>query len=104
MGSFWTFSLQQILMTVQAMPSTPDWNELYRLAITEIDFRQLPKRIASAQNAIVERIAATVTEPCSDEQQMMCDALNGLRVLQKAFENHLQQFGEPGRGAKERVG
>ena len=85
-------------MTAHAMLPAPDWNELYRLAVTETDVRHLPKRIADAHRAIMERIEATAAKPRSEEQQMMNDALHGLRVLQQEFESHLQEYGELRRG------
>jgi regulator of protease activity HflC (stomatin/prohibitin superfamily) len=93
LDSFLTFPLG-IVMTAHAMPPTPDWNELYRLAITETDVRHLPKRIADAHRAIMERIEATAREPLGNEQQRINDALHGLRVLQQEFENRLQEYGE----------
>ncbi len=73
-----------------------DWRELYRLAITETDSRILPMRIAAAHHAIMDRIQATAGnhghnkeethDGQLDEQQMISDALSGLRVLQKECE------------------
>jgi hypothetical protein len=84
------------------MPPTPDWNELYRLAITETDVRNLPKRMADAHRAIMERIEATAAKPLGNEQhneqQRIDDALHGLRVLQQEFESCLQEYGEIRRG------
>jgi hypothetical protein len=81
-------------MTVHAMPPTPDWNELYRLAITETDVRNLPKRMADAHRAIMERMEAIAAKPLGDEQQRINDALHGLRLLQQEFESRLQEYGE----------
>jgi hypothetical protein len=91
-------------MSVHAMPPTPDWNELYRLAITETDFRNLAKRITDARRAIMERMEATATEPGGEEQQKMNDALHGLHLLQKEFESRLQTYGELRCGPQGRVG
>lgn len=91
-------------MSVHAMPPTPDWNELYRLAITETDIRNLAKRITDAHRAILERMEATATEPRGEEQQRMNDALHGLLMLQKEFESRLQAYGELRSGPQGRVG
>jgi hypothetical protein len=91
-------------MSVHAMPPAPDWNELYRLAITETDMRNLAKRITDAHRAIMERIEATAAEPRGEEQQRMNDALHGLLMLQKEFESRLQVYGEVRSGPQGRVG
>jgi hypothetical protein len=91
-------------MSVYAMSPTPDWNELYRLAITETDVRKLAKRIADAHRAIMERIEATATDPRGEEQQRINDALHDLHMLQKEFESRLQAYGEPRSGPQSRVG
>lgn len=86
-------------MAVFGVPPTrdrgEDWRELYRLAITEPDARILPMRAAAAYHAIMERIQATVMnhgrDGQRDEQQMMSDALSGLRLLQKESERLRQQ-------------
>jgi hypothetical protein len=87
-----------ILMSAYAMPPTPDWNELYRLAISETDVRNLPKRMADAHRAIMERIEATAAKPLGSEQQRINDALHGLRELQQEFESRMQEYGEIRRG------
>jgi hypothetical protein len=91
-------------MTAHATLPFPDWNELYRLATTETDFRKLQQRIADAHRAILERIEATAARPCAEEQQRLNDALRGLRLLQQEFESNLQQYGEIRRGPESRVG
>ena len=91
-------------MSVYAMPPPPDWSELYRLAITETDVRDLAKRITDAHRAIIERIEATATEPRGEEQQRMNDALHGLHMLQKEFESRQQAYGEVRSGPQGRVG
>src|SRR5260370_24527128 len=79
-------------MSVHAMPPTPDWNEVYRLAITETDVRNLPKRMADAHRAIMERVEATAAKLLGNEQQRIDYALHGLRVLQPEFENRPQEY------------
>ncbi|MBZ5614658.1 MAG: hypothetical protein LAO23_11665 [Acidobacteriia bacterium] len=86
------------------MPPAPDWNELYRLAITETDVRNLAMRIADAHRAIMEGMEATATEARGEEQQRMNDALHGLLMLQKEFESRLQAYGELRNGPQGRVG
>lgn len=90
-------------MSANATPPTPDWNELCRLAITETDVRHLPKRMADAHRAIMERIEATATKPHGEEQQRINDALHGLRMLQQEFESRLQEYGEIRRGPQSQL-
>ena len=43
----------------------------------------------------MDRIKVTAATPRDQEQQMMDDALHGLRVLQEEFESRLQEYGDP---------
>lgn len=81
-------------MIIYGTPHPVDWHELYRLALTETAPRNLPKRIADAHAAIMDRIKVTAATPRDWEQQMMDDALHGLRVLQEEFESRLQEYGD----------
>ncbi|MGA9528169.1 MAG: hypothetical protein WBS24_08645 [Terriglobales bacterium] len=76
------------------MPSTPNWNEAYRRALTETHPRKLQRRIAVARRAIMERIKLTPTIMPAYEQMMIDDALNSLRTLQAEFDNQFQEFEE----------
>jgi hypothetical protein len=59
------------------------WQELYKLAMVERDDAKLPQRIALAQEAVLDRIAATLTKPSDPEHQELYDALHGLRTLRQ---------------------
>jgi hypothetical protein len=79
----------------------PDWKELYQLAVVELDPAKLPQRITEARNAILNKVAETVTKPRDyHESQELTDALNGLRVLHQEYQRRVQPFGEP----RQRIG
>lgn len=94
-------------MSANATPPAPDWNELYRPAITEAGVRHLPKRMADAQRAIMERIEAAATKPHGEEERRIDDALHGLRMglrmLQQEFESRLQEHGGIRRGPQSQL-
>jgi hypothetical protein len=85
------------------LPTTPestsrphDWNELYRLALTETDPAKQTRRISEARKAIFDRIQEAFAEPSnSEEREQLTTALNGLRTVQQEYERRIQQFGEP---------
>ncbi len=86
-------------MTNDGVPHPPDWQELYTFAVIEPNPVKLPRRIADARNAILDRIQDTITKPSHyNERQQLNDALNGLRVLQHEYERRVQQYGEPRTG------
>ncbi|PYX30452.1 MAG: hypothetical protein DMG80_11990 [Acidobacteria bacterium] len=83
-------------MATDGVPRPPDWKALYQLAVMELDPAKLPERITDARNAIVNRVAETVSKhPDYHESQELTDALNGLRVLRQEYERRVQQYGEP---------
>ena len=59
------------------------WHVLYRAAIFETDREQIPQRIAEAEKAVLSRIRElfAVTEDHIEEDQVLDDALYGLRAL-----------------------
>ncbi|PYX31969.1 MAG: hypothetical protein DMG80_09235 [Acidobacteria bacterium] len=78
-----------------------DWKELYQLAVVELDPAKLPQRITEARNAILNKVAETVTKARDyHESQELTDALNGLRVLHQEHQRRVQPFGEP----RQRIG
>jgi len=81
-------------MTTAGTPGPPDWKQLYQLAFVELDPTKLPQRISDARNAILNRIEDTLKNPGLGEQQMLNDALNGLRVIRKEYDRGLQRYGE----------
>ena len=81
--------------TTAGAPATLDWKQLYQLALVELDPAKLPQRIADARVAVLDRIEDTLKNPGIGEQQMLNDALNGLRVLRQEYDRRLQRYGEP---------
>jgi hypothetical protein len=61
----------------------PDWKSLYDAALRETDPSKLPVRIATAQNAILNRIEESMRSPAFGEQCEMNDALRNLRRLER---------------------
>jgi hypothetical protein len=59
------------------------WQELYRIALIELRPEELPRRIAEAEKAILQRIAELRSDDCSstEEFRALDDALLGLRAL-----------------------
>jgi hypothetical protein len=57
------------------------WKQLYQTAILEIDSTRLPKRIAAARQAILDRGEEIQTKPPSDERSALNNALRTLRIL-----------------------
>ena len=57
------------------------WKLLYQTAILEIDSTRLPKRIAEARRAILDRAEEIQTNPTSDERSALNNALRTLRIL-----------------------
>ena len=83
-------------MTTDGVFRTPDWKDLYQLALIELDPANLSHRISDARNAILDRIQETLTTPSHyAERQELSDALNGLRVLHQEYQRRVQQYGEP---------
>ena len=83
-------------MTTDGVSRTPDWKDLYQLAVIELDPAKLANRITDARNAILDRIEETISVAAHyTERQELSDALNGLRVLRQEYERRVQQFGEP---------
>ena len=81
-------------MTTAGTPSPQNWKQLYQLALVELDPAKLPQRIADARVAVLDRIEDTLKNPGIGEQQMLNDALNGLRVLRQEYDRRLQRYGE----------
>jgi len=70
-------------MNTDGAPRPPDWKELYRLAVIEVDTANLGQRISDARNAILDRLQENHTNAHYMERQELTDALNGLSVLQR---------------------
>ena len=68
------------------------WQELYQLAMLELDPARLPQLIDQACEAVLDRLEDTATESASDENEQLNDALNGLRMLRREYEHGLKQW------------
>jgi len=85
-------------MDTDGVTRTPDWKDLYQLAVVELDPTKLPQRITDARTVILDRIQETLAKPSHyQERQELSDALNSLRVLHQEYQRRVQQYGEPRR-------
>jgi len=105
-------------MVTNNIPRLPDWKELYKLAVMELDTAKLPQRITDARNAILDRAEETFAKrgnyheshtcaalTCNEHTQHLhsstspeelTDALNGLRVMQREYERREWENGQRG--------
>ena len=84
-------------MVTNNIPRLPDWKELYKLAVMELDTAKLPQRITDARNAILDRAEETFAKRGNyHESQELTDALNGLRVVQREYERREGENGQRG--------
>jgi hypothetical protein len=71
------------MSTSPAALGSPEWKDLYRAALFEVDRTKLPQRIAEARNAVVLRARELFN--CSgsnfEEEQELDDALYALEAL-----------------------
>jgi hypothetical protein len=63
----------------------PNWQDLYRAALVELDPVELGKKIDLANAAIYQRLSELARNGVrsSDEQRAMGDALRNLRMIQE---------------------
>jgi hypothetical protein len=84
-GSRRTRGIHLMLQTNLLLPGRnldiAGWKQLYETAILEIDNSKLPKRIAEARRAILDRAEEIQTNPPSDERHALNNALRTLRLL-----------------------
>ena len=59
----------------------PRWKQLCNAALAEFDPALLPQRIADARNAVLDQIEDNFSEPASDENQALRNALHALEAL-----------------------
>lgn len=62
--------------------SASRWQELYGLAVFELDRRKLMERIAEARCAIYDRAEILATDSASSERFALNSALRTLRLLE----------------------
>src|SRR4029077_19738353 len=59
------------------------WEQLYTLAVLELDEGRLPERVAVARGAILDRAEEILTTARTDEHRALRDALRFLRLLEE---------------------
>ncbi len=64
--------------------SSSDWKSLYEVALRETDRSKLPERIATARNAILNRIEQSIRNPALGDHRAMDAALRNLRRIGRA--------------------
>jgi len=69
--------------TAPSSTGLPSWQALYQAALFETDRNKIPQRIAEAEKAILLRMRElfAATEDHIEEDQVLDDALYGLRAL-----------------------
>ena len=78
-----------IFMTQSPIPPpSTGWRQLYESAILELNNGRLPKRIAVARQAILDRTEEILTEPSSSERHALSGALRALQALDEVTRNH----------------
>ena len=80
-----TARIPEMSSAPQPVRAKHDWKLLYDAAVRETDRSKLPQRIATAQNAILNRIEESMRSPAFGEQCAMNDALRNLRRLEKSL-------------------
>jgi len=65
------------------LPSNPDWKQLYRSAMFELDSTELPQQIAKARQAMLERAKEIFNKTGDNEFHALCDGLRALRLLEE---------------------
>jgi hypothetical protein len=74
--------LRRHRIRVAAKYEFENWFVKYREAVLETDFREMPKRIATAKGAMISRREQLdLTGKDSDERRALHDALSALGVL-----------------------
>jgi len=59
------------------------WQQLYTSAVLELDEGRLPKRVAVARRAILDRAEEILTTVRTDEHRALRDALHFLHLLEE---------------------
>jgi hypothetical protein len=65
------------------LPSNLDWKQLYQGAMVELDAAQLPRRIAEARTAMLDRAKEIFDKTGDDEFLALCNCLRELRLLEE---------------------
>ena len=74
-------------LSILPEPELSEWEQLYQLALLEMDLRRLPQRIFDAKIAIVRNLAKLQTRDAVEERAALVDALNALRDLSRINEH-----------------
>jgi len=78
-------------MTHTSDVNAPQWRELYRDALLELDPTKSPKLIAEAHRAILDQIEDSIPKPSNAEQVALGDALEMLSRLQTILEREISE-------------
>ena len=70
---------------------SPDWRELYRLALLETDPYKLPQRVSDATHAVLEKL--TQRHSPSEDQDLQ-DALLVLGSLRRQYNHLVPAYGD----------
>ena len=59
----------------------PHWKQLCLAGVSELDPTKLPRRLADARSAVLDRIEDNFSKPSNDEQLALRNALDALAAL-----------------------
>lgn len=65
------------------------WRDLFQAAVLELDLDKLPRRISTAQEAVMNEIEDAFQADDGSDQQALLDALNTLRDLRTMTERRI---------------
>ncbi len=77
----------------------PNWRELYRAAILELDSSRLPERIVEAENVVIARARELFHQggDNGEETENLNDAMYALRALRSTLRYHSASVSENSR-------
>ena len=70
-----------MIRSIPSADANPEWKLLYAAAVEETDRTKVPKRVADARIAILDRIADSIPNRLLTEQRELDAALRSLRTL-----------------------
>ena len=76
-------------MTNTSDVNAPQWRELYRAALLELDLTKSPNLIAEARRAILNQIEDSIPKPSNAEQVALGNALEMLSRLRTIVEREI---------------
>ena len=77
-------------LTLSHSPERPNWRDLYRAAILELDSSRLPERIVAAENVVIARARELFHQggDNGEETENLNDAMYALRALRSTLRYH----------------